>query len=382
MHVTALAMLIATAPVWGQSPAANLTPEEIRDGWVLLFDGRTTLGWKTEGDAKVEDGRLVLGSSKSSATFDTPLPLRAELVFDVKGQIFSVLQSSQSRSRHKVDRSDEATWTTVRTLLTVTAVGSKLEMTYGRSKSTSESGPSTVARRPDPLRLSFESPGRGEIRQIKMRMRDAQSLFNGKDLTGWKVFPGKKSEFTVADGAIHIKNGPGDLQTDGSYKDFWLQFECKSNGKALNSGVFFRCRPNEYQNGYEAQVQNDFSKDPPREYDVEVYDPKTHQVVEKRKMRSAAADFGTGAIYRRIPARFGVARDGEWFTMTVAAQGNHFATWVNGMQQVDWYDNRPPSDNARTGFRREAGHLSLQGHDPTTDLSFRNFRIIEQPVDD
>jgi hypothetical protein len=65
--------------------------------------------------------------------------------------------------------------------------------------------------------------------------------------------------------------------------------------------------------------------------------------------------------------------------MTVVAHGNHFATWVNGIQVTDWTDNRPPSDNARTGYRAAAGHISLQGHDPTTDLSFRNFRIAELP---
>ena len=97
----------------------------------------------------------------------------------------------------------------------------------------------------------------------------------------------------------------------------------------------------------------------------------------KSKVLSAAADYGTGAIYRRIPARKLVAQDGEWFTLTVIASGNHLATWVDGIQTVDWYDNRAPSDNARTGFRRDGGHISLQGHDPTTNLSFRNIRIAE-----
>ena len=32
-------------------------------------------------------------------------------------------------------------------------------------------------------------------------------------------------------------------------------------------------------------------------------------------------------------------------------------------------------DNARNGCRLEKGPISLQGHDPTTDLSFRNIRI-------
>jgi hypothetical protein len=101
--------------------------------------------------------------------------------------------------------------------------------------------------------------------------------------------------------------------------------------------------------------------------------------VAKKDVMSTAVDYGTGAIYRRVPARKAVAKDGEWFTLTVVAQGNHIATWVNGVQQVDWTDNRPLSDNARTGCRLEAGHISIQGHDPTTDLSFRNIRIAELP---
>jgi hypothetical protein len=63
--------------------------------------------------------------------------------------------------------------------------------------------------------------------------------------------------------------------------------------------------------------------------------------------------------------------------MTIVAHGNHIATWVNGVQVTDWYDHRPKSDNARTGCRLEGGHISIQGHDPTTNLSFRNLRIAE-----
>ena len=34
-----------------------------------------------------------------------------------------------------------------------------------------------------------------------------KSLFNGKDLTGWKVNEENPSAFSVSDGAIHIKGG-------------------------------------------------------------------------------------------------------------------------------------------------------------------------------
>jgi len=231
---------------------------------------------------------------------------------------------------------------------------------------------------PDYPAWSIRDDATVSLKNVKIKPLAMKSLFNGKDLAGWKEFPGKKSKFTVTDkGEINIKDGPGDLQTDGKYGDFVLQLECISNGKHLNSGVFFRCRPGEYQNGYEAQIRNQFTPEAIQDYTLEEYDPKTNKLTDKKEVKYTAVDYGTGAIYRRQPARKEVAKDGEWFTMTIVAHGNHFATWVNGIQVTDWTDNRPKSDNARTGCRLEAGHISLQGHDPTTDLSFRNFRIAE-----
>ena len=67
---TLIVLVIAAA----SAPAAEkdevnpnrLTPKEIADGWILLFDGQTTFGWKIEGEAKVENGVLVLGGSKAA----------------------------------------------------------------------------------------------------------------------------------------------------------------------------------------------------------------------------------------------------------------------------------------------------------------------------
>jgi hypothetical protein len=221
---------------------------------------------------------------------------------------------------------------------------------------------------------------RDPLREVNVQQADMKPLFNGKDLTGWKEFPGKMSKFSVtSEGWLHIENGPGDLQSETLFDDFVLQIECRTNGKQLNSGVFFRCRPGEYQQGYEAQIHNGFDVDKPKEYIVEEYDPKTHELTGKKKVKSPAIDYGTGAIYRRVPARKQAAKDGEWFTMIIVAQGRHIATWVNGIQMVDWTDNRPLKDNARQGCRLEKGAISLQGHDPTTDLYFRNIRIAELP---
>ena len=205
--------------------------------------------------------------------------------------------------------------------------------------------------------------GRFELRNLKLRPLNTKPLFAGKNLDGWKVNAADpkrmSSKFEVTkDGELSLKNGPGDLVTEKEFDNFVLQFECKTLGKGLNSGIFFRCIPGQYQNGYEAQIQNAY----------------------KDNDRTKPVDFGTGAIYRRVPARKVVSNDNEWFTMTVVADGKHIATWVNGYQTVDWTDDRKENDNPRNGYRAAKGPLSIQGHDPTTDLLFRNIRIAELPA--
>ena len=197
------------------------------------------------------------------------------------------------------------------------------------------------------------------IRSVKARPVELTSLFNAKDLTGWKEFKSTKekkvaSQFSVTkEGWLNVKNGPGDLQTEGQWADFIVQLECISNGPHLNSGLFFRAIPGLVPAGIR-------SANPQR-----VEGRRSHQA---RRFRHRG-DLSPAA------ARKVVSTDGEWFTMTVAAHGKHFATWVNGYQVTDWIDDRKENDNARNGFKKGKGALSLQGHDKTTNLSFRNIRI-------
>ena len=104
------------------------------------------------------------------------------------------------------------------------------------------------------------------------------------------------------------------------FADFVLQLECISNGKHLNSGIFFRAIPGEYWQGYECQIRNQFTDKPTQKYTIEEHDPTTHKLLGKKTLMSPAVDYGTGAIYRRMPARKQVAKDGEWFTLTIAAK--------------------------------------------------------------
>lgn len=380
-----LAVAMTCLGAFSQQPRPTaLTSKEVTDGWLLLFDGQSTFGWKVEGDAKVVDGvMMVNGGDKGCQLTTTTQFGDAELNFSFRGE-----KSERVQVRFleplMLEPAKADTW--VRAWCKLNTHEGKRQLIGGSSqidknvKSTGnlfELGAPLPQKR-SPISIEVPAGSKLQLKDIKLKPLGLQSIFNGKDLAGWKEHAGKKSKFAVIDGAINIKDGPGDLQSEGQWGDFTLQLECKSNGKHLNSGVFFRCIPDLYQQGYEAQVRNEFTAET-REYVLEAFDPATNKPVEKRKVQSPAVDFGTGAIYRRMPARSAVAQDGEWFTMTVIANGRHLATWVNGIQQVDWTDHRAPADNARNGYRQAKGPISLQGHDPTTDLSFRGFRIAELP---
>ena len=72
------------------------------------------------------------------------------------------------------------------------------------------------------------------------------SLFNGKDLAGWKKFvkPGEAADaadkiWKVSDGVIHCTGDPiGYLLTEGEYDNYVLRLQWRFPGKPGNSGVF------------------------------------------------------------------------------------------------------------------------------------------------
>lgn len=367
----ALLLILAGTARAAEPPKPNLlTPKEIADGWVLLFDGETTFGWKTEGAASTKDGALVLGGDKPTLAQVTAAFPAFVVEFEYKAEVpqqaatpefwaFSsrVLENVGPGKKYKsypfsvfLNASD--TW----------SVGRYEFRDGGHKAAVGNIGSESPWSEPPPFAAAINVPAGTlvRIRNLKLKPYDLRLLLSGKDLTGWKQYTGDekraKSKFTVTpEGWLNIANGPGDLQTEKQWADFVFQGECISNGKHLNSGVFFRCIPGQYQQGYEYQIQNGY----------------------KDNDRTKPEDFGTGAIYRRVKARKVVPNDHEWFTMTLIANGKHIRTWVNGYPTVDWTDDRKESNNAREGCKLGAGPISLQGHDPTTNLSFRNLRVSE-----
>ncbi len=341
--IVTLAALCLCAGALGQAGQPNtLTPKEIEAGWILLFDGESSFGWApaSAGSWSVVDGALV-------ASAGSPALLVTTTEFgdcEISGEVWSEKPGSASvgaclLGQQQADR--------VRAFGKTAKAGA-----WQTFRGTVKGARPAVA-------LVSTGKGIAKFRNIRLHPLGEKALFNGKDLTGWEVVPGHKSVFSVTpEGWLNVKDGNGDLQSKATFGDFVLQLDIISNGDHLNSGVFFRANPGAFWSGYESQIRNQWQGDD----------------------RTKAVDYGTAGLYNRQPARKVVSSDREWFTMTVVAHGYHIAIWNNGYQTVDFTDTRPVDEtNARNGARKAAGVLSLQGHDPTTDLSFRNIRAAEMP---
>jgi len=382
---------LSAAALAADAKPNTLTAQELADGWISLFDGESLYGWEpaTKADWQVKDGAIVVTGGEpgllctTSEFADYVLRCDFKAPANTNSGIFlrtpakpkdpasdcyelniatpevspwptgSLVERAKAKPQPSQTTSDDA-WHT----LEVTADAGRFIVKLDGEAVLDYTDAKPIKRGLIGLQLN---KGRAEFKNIKLKPLGTRSIFNGKDLSGWKVFPGEgkdKSIYSVTPaGELNVKNGPGSLESEGQYADFVLQLEVFSNGKHLNSGVFFRSIPGEFTNGYECQIQNGY----------------------KDADRTKPLDFGTGAFYRRQPARKVNADDFVWFPMTLVVSGSHMATWVNGVQVSDWTDTRAADSNPRKGLRTEAGTLSIQGHDPTTDLSFRKLQIVELP---
>lgn len=371
--------------------APALSESELREGWVSLFDGSTLFGWDVPGETnwRVEDGCIVADEGEISL-LSTPFhfddfEFRCDFHLEKGGNSGVFLRTASdaanpAKDTYELNIADvhpshptgslvgryvaenvpavEGEWHTFH----VVCDGSRIEVRLDGKQIVDFDDQTPNARARGTIGLQMNS-GRIAFRNVFLKPRRSQELFDGESLNGFRTVPGSVGSFVVVDNVIHAEGGPGFLETEAVFDDFILHVEANINdskaiadGRPANSGVFFRAIEGSEQSpshGYEMQIQHDFKGDD----------------------RSQPADFGSGGIYRREAARYVVADNNEWFTETLIAQGNRFATFVNGYQVLNWEDNRDPDANPRKGLRLDAGHLSLQGHDPTTMLDFRSLRI-------
>lgn len=180
-----------------------------------------------------------------------------------------------------------------------------------------------------------------------------QLLFDGNSLGGWRASEAPGT-FSVVDGQIVVHGQRSHLFYIGNvsnhlFKNFELRLDVMTFPHA-NSGVYFHTSWQETgfpDNGIEVQVNNSH-KDPIR----------------------------TASLYRVKDNLEQVARDGEWFELTIIVDGRHAVTKVNGNVVIDYTQENPPvRAKGWEGHIISSGTFALQGHDPGSETHFRNIRV-------
>ncbi len=182
-----------------------------------------------------------------------------------------------------------------------------------------------------------------------------ESVFNGKDLSGWIE---AVDNYEVVDGAIRCKAGKGgNLLTEKEYGDFVarLEFQLPPGG---NNGLAIRC-PKGGHPAYGAMCEL--------------------QVLDSEHPKYAKLDDRQyhGSAYGMVAAKRGYLREaGEWNFQTVTVKGSTIKVELNGTVILDtdlskvteFMGGRP-----HPGKDNTAGHFGFAGHnDP---VSFRNVAI-------
>ena len=159
------------------------------------------------------------------------------------------------------------------------------------------------------------------------------NLFNGKDLTGWKIYGTEK--WYVQDGLLVCESGPdkgyGYLATEKFYKNFDLtvEFLQEANG---NSGVFFRSTIEGTKiSGWQCEVA-----------------PKGHDT------GGIYESYGRGWLKQIEDEKENILKENQWNKLRIKVVGDKVQTWLNGQPMVDFSDEK---------IGKGEGSIALQIHD-------------------
>jgi len=185
-----------------------------------------------------------------------------------------------------------------------------------------------------------------------------ESLFNGKDLKGWKPLNGH-AKYEAKDGMIVGTTVLGEpnsfLATDKEYGDFILEFEFKLSDADMNSGVQFRSESNpEYMNGrvHGYQYEIDPSK---RAWTAGIYDEARRDWIYPLEYNAPAKS---------------LFKLGEWNRGRIECIGNSIRTFLNGKPAANLID-----DATAKGFFALQVHQVNKPEDAGKKIYFKNIWI-------
>ena len=179
-------------------------------------------------------------------------------------------------------------------------------------------------------------------------------LFNGKDLTGWRLMDAenKSNGFKVANGElindpVQPKDGEhiyyGNLRTEQEFEDFNLKLEVNVP-EGNNSGVYLRGL-------YEIQVVDSYGKD-----------------LDSHNM---------GGVYSRVtPSEAAEKPAGEWQSFDITLVDRHITVILNGKKIIDNQPALGPTGGAISSNVLAPGPIYLQGDHG--NVAYRN--IVLTPI--
>ncbi len=361
----------------------RLHPDQLRVGWIRLFDGQSMMGWRNASNANwhVDKGTLVATEGETGLLYtsvrfsDFELSVEFQATDRTNSGVFvrspakptdpakdclelniappdNPFPTGSIVGRAKVSEQiaepESGEWHTMQAL-----VDQRHVQVWIDGRLTADIMDTTEAKAGF-IGLQFrEGPIR--FREIKVRPI-GYILLPAKDLHDWNGVQGEAKAELTPNGSLMLTGGKGFIELLQPHANACIQFQVQTLAERVNSGLFFRCIPGEDMNGYECQIHHGYTED-----------------------RRRPVDSGMGAIFRRQPARAVLSEEGSPAFVTVIADGNQFSTWVHGVQVVEWQDTRAPSANPRKGLRLEEGTLMLQGHDPTCQVRFDGLSICPLP---
>ncbi|GIL23469.1 MAG: large multifunctional protein- glycosyl hydrolase [Bacteroidota bacterium] len=164
------------------------------------------------------------------------------------------------------------------------------------------------------------------------------TLFNGKDLKGWKAMG--PNQWIVENGILRSLKSGSNLVSEQTFTDFKLHIEFRYE-KGSNSGVYLRGR-------YEVQIEDDKGKEPWKGY--------------------------LGAVYGFLTPSMMVAKDaGEWQSYDITLVGRMITVVANGVTIISNQEIPGITGGAIDNNESEPGPIMLQGdHGP---IDYRNIVI-------
>ena len=185
--------------------------------------------------------------------------------------------------------------------------------------------------------LLFSSAALAEEAPYQAKIEGAKSLFNGKDLTGWK---GNPDLWSVKDGVIfgttHVNKTKGNtflILDSEDLADFHLSYEARHEGN--NSGVMYRSLVINEENFVMKGYQCDLHPNPP--YCAMIYGEKERGIIVTRGQTMTIDEAGKKTVVKKeTPEKVDTSK---WQTYEIICQGNKIIQKVNGKVAVELTDN-------------------------------------------